>query len=163
MSAFWVGVLVSVVTGALVNEFCDVAPWLARHVIRCAALLWARTDSSLASGYLVEWAAVVEDCPGKLTKLVLALRFLLGAVARRSLRAGRSLRVSAEPFFARLAALTVLCSSVASTAYVLLGPLGALLATGVAASATTATAAVIAIRSRRLAPGRRGLVAVQRV
>ncbi|MFF5082539.1 hypothetical protein ACFY36_36305 [Actinoplanes sp. NPDC000266] len=95
MTAFWFGVLVSIATGALVNEFCDVSPWLADKIARRAARLWSAGDSALE----VEWAAVIQDCPGKLTKLFIALRFGAGAASkaqRRWLKRARA-RASRKP------------------------------------------------------------------
>lgn len=82
MTGFWIGVAASIITGALVNEFCDVSPWLARKLVRRAARRWGTAGSDLAHGYEAEWAAVIEDCPGKITKLTLAMRFFAGAVWR---------------------------------------------------------------------------------
>jgi hypothetical protein len=82
MTGFWIGIMISIITGALVNEFCDVSPWIARKVIRRAASLWAGADLDLASAYKAEWAAVVEDCPGKITKLIHATSFYSVGVAQ---------------------------------------------------------------------------------
>jgi len=82
MTAFLIGVGVSIITGALVNEFCDISPWLAQRLARNAARLWALGDPELKAVYEEEWAAVVQACPGKVTKLVVAARFAAGAVAR---------------------------------------------------------------------------------
>lgn len=100
MTGFWIGVLVSVATGAVVNECCDVAPWLAERVVRRAARLWAYGDPELAQVYGEEWVALIREQPGKLTKLVVALRFLAGGVARaprRRLRKFREARACPKP------------------------------------------------------------------
>jgi hypothetical protein len=85
MTLFVLGVIASVLTGVLVNEFCDIAPWLAGMVVRRAARTWAKGHAA-AGIYEEEWAAVVDDCPGKVTKLALALRFAIGAAADSSWR-----------------------------------------------------------------------------
>ncbi len=90
MSEFWIGVIVAIVTGALVNEMCDFSPWLARKMIPWAASTWALGDGEVAAVYAEEWSAVVDDCPGKLSKVFVALRFVAGAVIRAELRRSRS-------------------------------------------------------------------------
>jgi hypothetical protein len=82
VSKFWASVLLAVVLGLVANELCDLAPWLARRLVPKAAKLWAGHDSDRATVLEEEWAAVVEDCPGKLTKLALALRFMAWATCR---------------------------------------------------------------------------------
>ncbi|GIM90642.1 hypothetical protein [Paractinoplanes toevensis] len=98
--AFWIGVLVSIVTGALVNEFGQVAPRLARRLVRSSARIWAGPDDELAYVYAEEWAAVIEAAPGQLTKLFHALRFFLGAAGRlvaRSVGSSRSVLDDVSP------------------------------------------------------------------
>ena len=56
------------ILGALVNEFSDLCPWLARGVVRWAACRWT-SDSTLALSYAEEWVAVIDARPGKLLKL----------------------------------------------------------------------------------------------
>ncbi|SNY44823.1 hypothetical protein SAMN05421748_107131 [Paractinoplanes atraurantiacus] len=73
------------VTGAVVNECGELAPHLARW--------WSGSDEELRLAYEQEWLQVVEDAPGKLTKLFHALLFFGGALrvaARRrsALRSG---------------------------------------------------------------------------
>ena len=82
MTGFWAGVVLSIITGAVVNEFCDLSPWLAGRLIRFAARTWSQGDPDQAAIYDEEWAAIIETCPGKLTKLVLATRFACGAIYR---------------------------------------------------------------------------------
>ena len=157
MTGFWVGVAISVATGAVVNEFCDVSPWLAKRLMRRAALLWAATDSALASGYVVEWASLLEDCPGKITKLLLALRFLVGAAGRTSCARVQRLRCDLpvnrsslvnDGFIARLSALSMFTSTVGSVGLILFGAVAGIVITAVAASGATATAVVMSTGSR---------------
>ena len=82
MTGFWIVVGIPIIVGLAANEMSDLSPWLAEKVIRRAAYLWATGDPDRAAVLYEEWRAVVLDCPGKLTKLVLALRFLAGATWR---------------------------------------------------------------------------------
>lgn len=63
--------------GALVNEFSDLYPWMARGVARWAAWHWTK-DRDRAEGYAEEWTAVIDARPGKLLKLLTALGFACG-------------------------------------------------------------------------------------
>jgi hypothetical protein len=83
-------VALSVVTGLLVNEICDISPWLALRMVRRAARLWSVGDHEVAEAYGEEWAAIIADCPGKLSKVVRAAGFLSGATLKASMhRVGR--------------------------------------------------------------------------
>jgi hypothetical protein len=86
VTTFIIGVIVPLVISAAANELSDVSPWLARKIIRQAARTWALGDLGLAQAYEEEWSAVVDDCPGKLYKLGLALRFAVFATARAEYR-----------------------------------------------------------------------------
>jgi hypothetical protein len=79
---FVLGVVVSIVTGALVNEASEVSPWLAQRIVRRAAPLWALRGLRRAEMLAEEWAEIIETAPGKLTKLGHALVFLAGAASR---------------------------------------------------------------------------------
>jgi hypothetical protein len=74
-------VLLSIVLSLLVNEFCDVSPWIAKRLIRWAARAWTN-DKELAATHAEEWLAVIEERPGKLFKLVTAGRFVVGAAGK---------------------------------------------------------------------------------
>jgi hypothetical protein len=78
----WLVFVIPVLLSLAVNEVCDVAPWLAQKLVRRAARLWAFDDAAQALELGEEWAAIVNDAPGKLTKLGHALRFAGGAVWR---------------------------------------------------------------------------------
>jgi hypothetical protein len=86
-SAVW-PVLGAVVLGALTNELCDLAPWLARRILRRAARIEASTRDEarlIADEYLM----LLEDVPGKFSKLVFALgrfAFTLRFTASRTKR-----------------------------------------------------------------------------
>lgn len=76
----------TVLLGIITNEFCDLAPWLAKRLLRPAARLWTGKDLSLGLDLEEEWAAVIEECPGKLIKLVQAINFLAAAAHRANMR-----------------------------------------------------------------------------
>jgi len=78
----WLEVLLAVILGLLVNEVCDVSPWAAKRAVRWAARRWSQ-DPVVAADYAEEWQAVVNDCPGKLFKLFMALGFVVGAIGLR--------------------------------------------------------------------------------
>ncbi|MEV3981747.1 hypothetical protein [Nonomuraea sp. NPDC049758] len=66
--------------GLMVNELCDLSPWLARGVVRWAARLqYGRTDR--ATMRAEELQALINERPGKLFKLVTALGFAAAASA----------------------------------------------------------------------------------
>ncbi|MFY1595570.1 hypothetical protein [Micromonospora sp. WMMD737] len=79
-------IILGIVFGLLVNEVTDISPWAARRLTRWSAYRWT-TDPEMAAGYAEEWAAVIDDRPGKLLKLLTALRFALGAAGRAAPRA----------------------------------------------------------------------------
>ncbi|GIE28936.1 hypothetical protein Ait01nite_019810 [Actinoplanes italicus] len=82
MNQIWLIVVIPVVLSLLVNEFCDLSPWLAKKLIPRAARLWSLGDLDTAEILAEEWAAVIDDVPGKLTKLGQAVRFMGGATWR---------------------------------------------------------------------------------
>ncbi|SCG15513.1 hypothetical protein GA0070610_1747 [Micromonospora echinofusca] len=80
-------IILGIVFGLLVNEVTDISPWLAQKLARWSAYRWT-TDPEMAAAYAEEWAALIDDRPGKLLKLLTALRFTLGAAGRAAPRAG---------------------------------------------------------------------------
>lgn len=62
-------------------EFTEICPWLARKLVCWAACRWADSQAK-AEQYAEEWAAVVEERPGKLLKLMTAAQFTFGATWR---------------------------------------------------------------------------------
>lgn len=72
-------ILVSIGLGLLVNEFCEVSPWAARHLVRWAARARYQ-DTPRATVRTEEWARVIDDRPGKLFKLITALFFAVAAL-----------------------------------------------------------------------------------
>lgn len=63
--------------GVLGNEVFELMPWLARKVLRLAARVDARVPDERGPLF-DEWAAQLDEVPGKLTKLLFALRLLCG-------------------------------------------------------------------------------------
>jgi len=76
-----------IVSGLLVNEYCDISPWVAVRLVRWAARLRYRGDAERAKVRGVEWAALIQkDRPGNLFKLLTALGFTLHALLVAALR-----------------------------------------------------------------------------
>jgi hypothetical protein len=69
--AFWATVSAFLVSGAT-NEFCDIAPWLAKRVLRRAARIEAANQDE-ESLILDELLALLDEVPGKISKLVWSL------------------------------------------------------------------------------------------
>lgn len=80
-------IILGIVFGLLVNEITDVSPWLARKLVRWSACRWT-VNPEIGAAYAEEWAAVIDERPGKLFKLLTALQFALGAAGRAAPRAG---------------------------------------------------------------------------
>lgn len=66
------------VLGLVINEFCDISPWIARKVIRLAAR--SVPDPEVRERLEEEWAAGLQDRPGKILKLISALTILASAL-----------------------------------------------------------------------------------
>ncbi|GAB3937119.1 hypothetical protein [Micromonospora vulcania] len=62
-------------------SFAAVQRWAARRMVRWAAYRWT-ADPDIAAGYAEEWAAIVQERPGKILQLGTAGRFAVGAVLR---------------------------------------------------------------------------------
>lgn len=74
-------IILAIVVGLLVNELTEFSPWLARQLVRWSASRWA-ADPEVASAYIEEWTAVIDERPGKLFKLFTAIGFMTGGLAR---------------------------------------------------------------------------------
>jgi len=74
-------IILSFLLGLVVNEACDVSPWLARRIIVLAARHWS-SDKASADAYAEEWLAIIHERPGKIFKLATALSFAGGALCR---------------------------------------------------------------------------------
>jgi hypothetical protein len=70
MTIIW-GIVAAIGLGVLTNELCDLAPWLARLLLRRAASLEAKSPEEAMLIY-DEMAATLDEVPGKLTKLLFA-------------------------------------------------------------------------------------------
>ena len=76
-----------IVSGLLVNEYCDISPWVAVRLVRWAARLRYRGDAERAKVRGEDWAALIQkDRPGNLFKLLTALGFTLHALLVAALR-----------------------------------------------------------------------------
>lgn len=71
----------SILLGGLAIELSDVGPRLARRIVRRAARWWS-PDPDDAADHAEEWAALVDERPGKLRKLGTASAFFAGAIPR---------------------------------------------------------------------------------
>jgi lipopolysaccharide/colanic/teichoic acid biosynthesis glycosyltransferase len=72
--------VVAVIVGLVANEFTDICPWLAVRVVRWAARLRYPHAPERAATRGEELAALINDRPGKLFKLLTALGFALHAL-----------------------------------------------------------------------------------
>jgi hypothetical protein len=71
-------ILVGVVLGLIVNEFCDVSPWLARRLVRLSARMrYGSPDRRDMRAE--EQQAIIDLRPGKLLKLATAAWFAVSA------------------------------------------------------------------------------------
>jgi diguanylate cyclase (GGDEF)-like protein len=80
------GILLGIVAGLLANELCELSPWCARKLVRWSAFR-QYTDRGHAEMRAEEWAAVINDRPGNLFKLITAVGFAVAAVIVSSRRA----------------------------------------------------------------------------
>jgi hypothetical protein len=77
-------VLLAIITGLVVNECCDVSPWIARKLVRWSARR-RYAPPSRAKLRAEELAAYIDDRPGKLFKLITALGFVAAAIVTRKI------------------------------------------------------------------------------
>jgi hypothetical protein len=94
-------VLIPVAIGLLVNELCDVSPWLARKLVRWSAYR-RYADPARAEARAEELTAVINARPGNLFKLITAVGFAASAAmiaTRRDLsaKAGRAAAEATNP------------------------------------------------------------------
>jgi hypothetical protein len=73
-------VLFAILTGLAINECCEISPWAARKLVRWSAS-HRYVDPARADIRAEELAALTNDLPGKLFKLITALGFAAGAIA----------------------------------------------------------------------------------
>ncbi|MEU8380154.1 hypothetical protein [Streptosporangium sp. NPDC048865] len=78
-------IVFAVLSGLLVNECCEIAPWAARRLVRWSARLRYR-DAEQAEVRAEELSAFINDRPGKLFKLVTALGFVMSAMGSHGKR-----------------------------------------------------------------------------
>jgi AcrR family transcriptional regulator len=77
--------LMGIVLGLLVNECCEVSPWLARKCVRWSAHR-RYADRCRAQTRAEEFVALIDDRPGNLYKLITALGFVASATAEVLMR-----------------------------------------------------------------------------
>lgn len=75
-------ILITIIVSLAVNECCDVSPWAARKLVRWAARR-RYAPPSRAEVRAEELAALINDRPGRLFKLITALGFAAAAIVKR--------------------------------------------------------------------------------
>jgi hypothetical protein len=78
-----IGILLIVAVPLALSEFTDWCPWLAARLARLAARLLSPSDRER---YEEEWLGELNAAPGKLTKVVVAVGFFLGAIRMREFK-----------------------------------------------------------------------------
>lgn len=78
--------LLGIVFGLVVNETCDLSPWLAKRLVRVAVRL-KYPEGRRRQIRLVELQSVIDERPGKLFKLITAVAFTVAALPSWSSRA----------------------------------------------------------------------------
>jgi hypothetical protein len=73
-------ILIGIILGLLVNECCEVSPWLARNLVRWSARR-RYANPRRAEIRAEELVGLIDARPGKLFKLVTALGFVITATA----------------------------------------------------------------------------------
>ena len=76
----------AIISGLLVNECCDISPWMAVRLMRWAARLRYGGVAERATVRAEELAALIQDRPGNLFKLLTALGFTLHTLLVAALR-----------------------------------------------------------------------------
>lgn len=84
-------VVIPVIILLLGNEFCEASPWLARKIVRWSAACRYR-DSSRAAERAEELAALINNRPGNLLKVISACCFATSAAVSRLPSASAKLR-----------------------------------------------------------------------
>ncbi|MDV5145504.1 hypothetical protein R1T08_15095 [Streptomyces sp. SBC-4] len=94
--------IIGLVIGLVLAEVTEIAPWTARMVLRFAARRLG--DPEATARYEEEWAALLDQRPGKLLKLVYAISILVFATPglRRSVRPRRTRHNRTERWSPRL-------------------------------------------------------------
>jgi hypothetical protein len=72
-------ILLGVISGLVVNEICEVSPWIARKLVRWSAYRRYPGPTNAATR-AEELEAFINERPGKLFKLLEALRFVAWAI-----------------------------------------------------------------------------------
>jgi Ribbon-helix-helix protein, copG family len=84
-----VGIVLGIVSGLLANELCEFSPWCARRLVRWSAFR-RYADPGRAEMRAEELAALINDRPGNLFKLITAIGFAGAAVIGSARRAAAS-------------------------------------------------------------------------
>jgi DNA-binding transcriptional MerR regulator len=76
----------AIISGLLVNECCDVSPWVAIRLMRWATRLRYGPAARRTTVRSEELAALIQDRPGNLFKLLTAIGFIVHALLAAALR-----------------------------------------------------------------------------
>jgi hypothetical protein len=76
-------IIVTVTATLIVNEFTGLCPWLATRLVRRSAFR-RYSDPARAEVKAEELVALINDCPGNLLKLIIALHFAVAASVSKS-------------------------------------------------------------------------------
>jgi hypothetical protein len=79
------GIVLTFVSGVAINECSDAAPWLANRLVRWSAFR-RHADAERAADRAEELAALIQERPGKICKLLTATAFLVDALIHRDAR-----------------------------------------------------------------------------
>ncbi len=71
-----IGAAIALALGLITNEIYDTSGWLARKIVARAA---KRLPVEMQQRYREEWLAYLEECPGKLSRLVAAIGIAFSA------------------------------------------------------------------------------------
>ncbi|MFB8402195.1 hypothetical protein [Streptomyces sp. NPDC055912] len=80
MNEFLSNPVISLLVGLFLAEGTEIAPWMARRILRVAAHRIGSPEAT--SRYEEEWLALLDERPGKLLKLLLAVNILVFATPR---------------------------------------------------------------------------------
>jgi hypothetical protein len=90
---------IALATGLLVNQFSELAAWSARKLVRRSAF-YQYTDPARAETRAEELDALINECPGNLFKLLVAIGFI-GKAATLAARGTLTLRARPDTIAAQ--------------------------------------------------------------
>lgn len=97
-----IGIALTVIAGLLINELSELCPWLARRLVSWSARLEFQADAVKSAERAEELRAFINDCPGKLFKLIFATHFALVATRKRGAHQVSAVTSAGRTILARL-------------------------------------------------------------